>query len=187
MGGTGTSSFEGIPFTNTGTVDVQTGTLSFSSPYNQSGGSTRVLAGTVLQFASGGALGGTFDVASDAVIDLYGGSFTLEPGLTFTGEGFYGVAVGGVTLQGSMATPNFQFTGGSISGDWALDGTMHWRGGHLAAQTVISSTGVLFIEGDEQKSLSGGSLTNAGTITWSGAGGLDVNNLSSRVSVDNLE
>ncbi len=72
--GTGTSSIDD-PFNNTGTVEVQTGTVVMSS---------------------GGTSTGVFDVSSGALLNYTGGSHTFNAGVTLPGAG--PVRVGGATL-----------------------------------------------------------------------------------------
>src|SRR5207248_64272 len=58
QGGTGTTTVGGVPFTNTGTVDVRTGTLQISSGAN------------FTNFASNTLTGGTYRVLANATLDL---------------------------------------------------------------------------------------------------------------------
>jgi hypothetical protein len=86
--GAGANDLVGMTLTNLGLVDVQVGGLSFPNG-----------------FTSGGA----FNAASGASVLLASGTFNLNPGHSFAGEGFYGVpSGGGVTVYGEIPGTNFQ-------------------------------------------------------------------------------
>ena len=166
--GAGTTAFNSMPFSNTGTVEVQTGTLSFNDAFNNNG-TTRVLSGAGLVLTGGGVSSGNFDVAAGASANLNGGGFAFNPGMTFTGSGFFGVN-GGINLTGNSGIANFNLTtNGSISGTFTNSGTMNWSGGTLSATMTIAPGGVLNISGGAQKNFYG-TINNQGVVTWSGSG-----------------
>jgi len=142
--GTGTTTFSGVPFNNSGpvgeappgTVEVQTGTL--------------VLAG------GGTSGGGTFTVASGAIFDLTGGSTHVYSG-DYTGAGDGTIRLASGTLQIAMAGATFNFSG------------FEWTGGTLIGPGGLTNSGTLNISGADFKTLDV-TLTNAGTVIWSGTG-----------------
>jgi hypothetical protein len=148
--GTGTNVLYGVALNNSSLVDVQSGGLSFPLGFTSSG---------------------TFNVADGAAVPLQGGTYYLNPGNVFTGEGFYGVPAGGyVTLYGTITDTNFQMNG-QLYGANILTGTMNAYDGYFYGVTTIASNGVLNVSGCTQCGSSystriGGVLTNAGTINW---------------------
>ena len=166
--GAGTTAFNSVPFSNTGTVEVQAGTLSFNNAFQQQWHDQ--------SFERGGTGADRrrserrrFDVASGASVSLNGGSFTFSPGMTFTGSGFFGVS-GGINLTGDSGIANFNLTAsGSIGGTFTNSGTMNWTGGGLNATMSIGPSGVLNISGSTTKNFQG-TINNRGVVTWSGSG-----------------
>jgi len=141
VGGNGTTIFRNVQFANTGTVEVQQGTVQFVN------GGTGNLSSA-----------GVFSVAAGAVVELSGGTCTFLPGHQAQGQGLFGLGANDmpVTLQGQLA------------------GRFDWSGGWLQGQWSVASNGVLNISGDAIKTLgAGASLTNYGTVNWSGFGGLN--------------
>ncbi len=98
---------------------------------------------------------GQFTVAAGAAVELANGVCTLQPGHMALGDGFFGMRGGWMpTLQGELA------------------GKLDWENGGLSGGLVIGPAGTLNISGDQEKYLSNASITNYGTIRWSGQGGI---------------
>ena len=148
-GGTGTSTLNSsINFVNTGTIDVESGTLA-----NAAGGTST---------------GGTFKVAQGAVLDLTGdATVSYEGDYTGSGAGTVSLASGLLTVGTRGATFNFpsgmfQWSGGSID---------------LNGQT-LTNTGVMTLSNTSAAGpvclgvYTGGTLANQGTIDLAGTGGL---------------
>ncbi|HEX3716951.1 MAG TPA: DUF642 domain-containing protein [Verrucomicrobiae bacterium] len=174
--GTGTT-YIGVLATNTGTVEALEGTLNFNN---------------------GGAIGGAYNAASSAAINFSAGNFSVgAPAVS--GTGTVAQTGGALTLLSNIIA-NLQFNGGSLAlgsqfeggsitnltisgstltGNNRVTGTLTWTGGVMAGPLTVASTGILNIGGTATKTLEN-VLTNAGTITWTGTGGLSVwNNASS--------
>jgi len=174
--GLGVSTF-GLPVTNTGLVDAQSGAI---------------------HFTGGGNIGGTYNTAANAVIEFDSGTFTQTGNVTVTGSGLcrqYGAAMtlndrianfvlasGNVALTPTFETngtiQNLQLDGATLIGTNRVTGTLGMDSGALGYSSIpssltISSGGVLNFDGASVTIIS--PLTNFGTINWSG-GSLSVAN-----------
>ncbi|MCW5935435.1 MAG: hypothetical protein KIT45_14235 [Fimbriimonadia bacterium] len=151
-----------------GQVILDSGTLLVSNTYNITGG-TQVFGG-LLQFSSSSTITnmGGLSVSNGEVV------FNRNPS-----------TIGPITISGgeinfnnfsrSFATINM--TGGTITGNGnvitiAANSTM--SGGSFSGngELIINSGVTLTINGSANKSISGRSITNNGTISWSGTGNL---------------
>src|SRR5262249_1835449 len=108
--GSGTSTI-GVSFNNSGTVEGQVGTITFSVA-NVFGGQFNVASGAALNFSSGGTITGTFNAAAGATVTFSGGNFGVIPKSSLTGAGTYILSGGELTLQEVIA--NLQLSGGTI-------------------------------------------------------------------------
>jgi hypothetical protein len=171
--GVGVSTFS-VPFTNSATVDAQSGTIRFSA---------------------GGNLAGTYNTASGAFIEFNTGTFTENGAVSITGSGVcrqngatillndritnFILANGNVvlspTFEGSGAIQNLQLDGAYLLGTNRVTGTLGMNGGGLASASplTIAGGGVLNFNGASITIYS--PLTNSGTVNWS-AGALSVAN-----------
>jgi hypothetical protein len=177
--GTGTSSVQAT-FTNTGTVQALSGTLSFTDAYTQNSGSTVL---------NGGAL------ATNSTIDLEGGTLsgngTVTGGVTNNATVSPGFSPGAITITGSYTqnaggtldeelgglTPGTQFDQLSVNGAATLGGTLTLSlvngyepsvGDSLAIINAGSTSGA-FATVNQPSGLSGGATfsvtTNATNVT----------------------
>src|SRR5262245_38306672 len=190
--GAGTTAFN-IPFNNSGTVNVNSGTLVL----NAGGGGTGsfVLApGKTLRFA-----GGTHELTAGAVmgagvVQFSGGTVNL--GATYDIGGRTTVDGGGVRFTGMVNDRGDPLTlsSGTLSGSSALavTGAFNWTGGTQSGTgtTTIGATGTLTIGGEVGLQRR---LINNGTTVWS-AGRIGVlngtfinNNAFSAESDDNFD
>ncbi len=162
----------GVTFYNTGTVDVQTGTVSFTQ---------------------GGSLGGQYTASANAVMNLGGGTFTQNGVATFSGAGVNRFNAGtlilstqemvGLALTGGTVNVTSGFQGGTITSltvagsNLALTntvtGTLSWTDGAISGGLTIAPGGALNLTTTATKALYA-ALTNAGTITWVGNSTLNV-------------
>ena len=174
-GGSATATF-GVPFNNTGTVEVHTGTL---------------------KFMGGGTSNGTFHVASGAFMG-FSGLHDFGVGTQFTGSGVASLDGGRILVEGATDIEcDFRVVGGSFqvtattttSGDfgiasgqlWVSDtlsitsGTLDWQDGGeingLSSGSIdIGPSGTLAIGGDADKYLYTMTINHGGTGTWTGTG-----------------
>jgi hypothetical protein len=189
----------GIPVNNTGTIEVDTGTLSLSGLTNYSGttltGGTYILTGVlqvpgadihtnaatiVLNGPTSELFNSAFFSQNDALTNLStnaaGGSLTLENGRTLTtADGF--TNAGAVTVgSGSAvnATGNYTQTGGStvVNGALTAHTTVAVNGGSLSGSGVINANvtnGAQVTPGDAPAI-----LTINGTYNQTAAGALNI-------------
>ncbi|HUF63049.1 MAG TPA: hypothetical protein VMN36_13310, partial [Verrucomicrobiales bacterium] len=155
-GGT-SESIVAVPFTNTGTVEVETGTL---------------------RLTGGGSNAGRVSVAAEAALAPQTLDF-LE-GSQLEGEGLYLFNTGSQTFLAHQTVPNLSLAGGTLAGDAALTitGSASWTGGLMTGtgRTVVAEDATLTISGGFGKGMDAGRvLENRGTVLWSG-GGIDLNN-----------
>ena len=186
-GGTGVTTVATVlTFNNSGTVQVQAGTLRlWTGATSNSGGAFEVSSGATLQFT-----GGTHNLFATSAVS--GAGQVRFDGATVNLDGAYTVS-GLTTVSGG--TPNFNSTvslssldisGGTLSGSGVLTvtGTLNWTGGWQSGSgaTVIAPGAALNASGSSSKTLAGSrTLENQGTITWSGTGTFSVNQNSTAV------
>jgi hypothetical protein len=168
--GSGTATFgTGVLFNNTGTVEIETGTLSL---------------------AGGGTNSSTFTTAPTAIMEWTGGTFTLIPGSHLNGTGLYRID-GSATVvgDGDITVQNLDLV--SPSGTWSGTGiltiasAMNWSGGTMSGGglTIITPGVTLQLPGPNGVGLNTRTLENAGTVIWTGSGSIGMNSgvISNRV------
>ncbi len=170
---TGTTAF-GFPFHNTGTVDLQTGTLDFSTLYNS--GSTTVSNGTLLSLRAGSATG-QFTVGSAAGLEWVADSYSLNPGASLSPTGNYTNSSSGVlNVNTAVAIQNF-WLAGTLRGTGTLtvSNAMNWTAGNMGGgggsgggKTIVAPGATLTISNTSHLSLQNWTLENGGTVIWSG-------------------
>ena len=154
------------------------------------------LAG-ILSFSSGGTLTGTYGTAAGATTEFAGGSFTMGVPPVISGAGLCEFIGTTLTLTQNVPTnlvlaggnlilgPAFQNGGGitnlTLNGVTLIStnkvtGTLNWAGGTVAGLLTVAGGGVLNIIGSVNLD---NVLTNAGTVTMSGAGNLSIYNNNS--------
>jgi uncharacterized repeat protein (TIGR01451 family) len=162
--GTSATTIDGNGFNNSGTLDVQSGTVTLGS---------------------GGTSTGIFNAASTGTI-LVSSVYTLGSGATLTGSGNYQLAAGQINVSAAGVTVNHLTLaggnlnvngGGSISTtasgviDWNADATLSGAG-----SLNVAAGGTLNFGGSGTRYIDGGTLNNSGTINWSGGNNLSVYN-----------
>jgi len=168
------SSMTGVgTFSNAGTYNKQSNTVSTLAVAFNNTGTVNVNAGTLLP-SSSGTSSGTFNIANGATLEYRNGSHTLN-NITTTGAGTFAVTTDNVgadavvTLNGGTLTSAFLLGGSTLNGtNQVFQGAATWTGGTLtgAASTTFASS--LAITGANGKVISGGRTVNAGNTTWSG-------------------
>jgi hypothetical protein len=183
---TGTATIE-IPLSNTGTVDVQSGTLRLAGGGSGNGGFDAT--GATLNFGGGafdlsGPVSGTALVFSGANPATLSGSYAVTDSTTvtsgtvnITGE----VSSVGSTLSVQNGTANFSsgesigvttlsIAAGNLTGSDTItvSGMLSWTGGTMSGTGSTIANGGIAISGTPGKVLNGRTLTNNGMATWSG-------------------
>jgi len=125
----GETQFVGVPFNNSGQVEVQTGTLRMFSPYTQTNGATTVSGGAMLRSSQpislqGGILGGTGTV--NASVQNTGAE--VSPGMpvgTLTVTGNYTQSAGGtLRIELGGPTPGTEHDQLAVTGTASLGGAL---------------------------------------------------------------
>ncbi len=191
-GGTGISIIGGgITFTDTGTLQALTGTLSLRGGGTISGASTLTAdPGADLDFG-----GGTFAAVAGSSITGTGTGTVSFSGATVTVAGTYSVAgttfVGGGEVDFSVAssTGALTQTGGTLAGAGTLTvtGPITWVGGSESGTgTTVAEGGMtLGDQAGDQEFLDQRTLENAGAATLAGYSSSYGLNLSSGATFDN--
>jgi hypothetical protein len=153
-GGTTSTDFFRWAFNNTGTVEVQTGTLVL--PLGESNGHFNIAAPATLRFAGDHNLADA-EIAGAGSLEFSSGTTNIVAA-TLTGlTGPMRLTGGTLNIAGAMTAANsFTWTGGTLGG---------------AGTTTIPSGGTLRLDGFNTKTFAGSrALTNQGTVTWTGGG-----------------
>ena len=152
------SNNNGVAFNNNGTINVQ--------------------AGDLLLGGGGTGTNGIFTVASGSHIDLTALNFALWGNLVFNGAGVTRANAGGVAFGGGTNTINgtFEISGGTVSGVGTFNGpgTFNWTAGTIAAVFNLRSNLTFNLPVGEVTLAPFGTLNNAGTMTWSGSGNINM-------------
>ena len=137
-----------VAFNNSGLVDAQSGTI-----YIQGGGTNS----------------GTFNAATNAA-NTFAAAYSFNEGSLFTGAGQNNLSAGTLTFNGNITSVNFVFNGATTVGAGVLTllGTNTWVDGSLEAPMTVPSGSTLNIVTGNPHSLSGGILTNNGTVINTG-------------------
>ena len=168
--GTGTTTIN-LQLNNTGSVDVESGTLAFENngiidgQFYAAAGATNDFSGS---FSSGNApllngpgaflfSSGTLTLTQNLIpnLQMLGGTLLLGPG--FQGGSITNLTLAGMTLGGTNV----------------VTGTLNWTAAAMQGALTVASNGVLNISGSAEKDLYC-PLTNAGTVNWTGTGHLRV-------------
>ena len=161
-GTSGTTTFTDNILNNSGTVNVESGTLSLN-------------AGSATQIETG-----TFNVASGSSLDIEnyfggsGGDVLLNSGTTFNGSGLYELDLGALTVNANLSIANLTMTGGTLAvgagATFLSIANLTMTGGTLAvgAGATFDFSGVFQWAGGAING-EGGTLINKGTINLSGS------------------
>jgi len=170
VGGPGTTTISTYQFINTGTVEVQTGTLDLNN-------------------SAGSLIGGTFTTSAGANVQLNGGTF-LEAGGSFGGAGTNRFISGTLTLQNNILTglklvggdvrigaafqqagaiTNLTLDGSRLIGTNRVgNGTLIINDGGITDRLTVQAGGSLNFETSADKTLYQGTVINQGTVNWNG-------------------
>lgn len=180
-----------LPIAGSGNLLVQGGmTLVFTKPQPFTG-STTVSAGTLILGSDGatdGSLGGPIAVASNAVLSVNSASNVTLTNAVSGGGSFLKAGTGTVTIDGAFSVANVEVVDGTAvlgaNGSLSPLSIIEVAPGHGFDLSAKSSVGVLGVIGGGSVGLPSASLTAAalvptGTLTFTGAGGLDITGATS--------
>jgi hypothetical protein len=144
-GGTGTTAITAT-FGNSGTLDVQSGTV----------------------IVNGGTGNGQFNTASGTTL-MFTNGYTVTGGGSLNGAGTNIIVSGTFALAGSLSTSNTVLAGGVLMGNnGTISGQLTWTNGVLgngSGSMTVATNGVLVLAGVSGANYTMGEyLTNAGTI-----------------------
>ncbi|MGH9456052.1 MAG: beta strand repeat-containing protein, partial [Thermoanaerobaculia bacterium] len=168
--GTGTTTFQsGALFNNGGSVSVIGGTLTLEA--GTSPGSFDAAAGAVLTFSGSGihTLSGTMTGAGTIAFS----GITANITAAYTVAGLTRITGGTANFNSAASLTDLDLTGGTLGGTGNLDvsGNATWTGGTIAGSgTVTFGPGSTFALSGSTKILTGRTVRNEGTATWSGTG-----------------
>ncbi len=162
-------------FNNVGTYNKQSNTVTtvdIGVAFNNSG-TTNVNAGTLL--LAGGTSSGTFNIANGAKLEFRNGASTLDNATT-GGAGVLQVSSDNVgadavlTVNGGTHTSAVLISGSTLTGaDHRFQGPATWTGGAITGAASTTFDNDVTISGANTKTLSGARVVNLnGTTTWSG-------------------
>jgi YD repeat-containing protein len=149
-GGTSTTTFSNVIFNNTGTLDVQSGTVALDD---------------------GGTSSGAFTIEAGAEIDAgVGLPYTLEAGASELGAGLLNITNGAtLTAAADVGLQNLEISGGTLtgSGTVTVNGVLNWILGTMSGsgQTVVNA-GLQLNSAFGTITLDGRTLVNTATATW---------------------
>ena len=144
----GNNTMINVTFTNSGVLDVASGTVTV----NDGGAENGTVTGT--------------------------GSVTVAGGTWIFNGTVQNLVIAGGTVDGVNASiSNLTWSNGTLQGANTVTGTASWTGGTIAGASslTVASNAVLNLSGTYAVFLYG-PLTNAGTVNWSGTIGIDVYN-----------
>jgi hypothetical protein len=191
-GGTGYSYMSQDAFNNSGTVVVSSGILDLAGG-GLSSGAFVTNAGGTLEFGAGyHILTADSSISGDGNVLFDSETFT---NFSMVDDGSFNVS-GTTTLQATnqpFAYPYVQFDqdvimgalnlSAGVEGDYSVgslvvegnltvNGLLSWTAGHMTGGGHTIANGGIVISGNAIKTLDGRFLDNAGTATWSNAGGI---------------
>src|ERR1017187_1731679 len=164
--GSGTTSF--YPrIINTGSVDVERGTLAFVSS-GTIDGQFYAAVGTTIVFNGSFTTGNALLLNGPGAFQFNGGTLTLMKDVIPNLQMLGGTLLLGPAFQGGSIT-NLTLTGIILAGSNVVTGTLNWTTGPMQGSLTVASNGVLNISGSAEKDLEG-PMTNSGTVAWTGTG-----------------
>jgi hypothetical protein len=164
-------------FTNSGQVNVQSGTLSIG-PGTDTGTFT-VQAGATLSLNSPIASGiinlsPTSKIVGKGAVNFSNGITNVDGQITVTGGDT--ISGGTVNFDQTITLPSLNLTGGTLagSGTVTITGPLTWTGGAMTGPGLTVAKGALVLDGSGLLVLDDRTLQNTSTATWLGTGNLDI-------------
>jgi hypothetical protein len=169
-----------VSFNNSGTVEIQSGTLLCNGEFTNHG-TVNLSPATTNRLAAGGSASGTFNASATALVEWTGGTFTLDEGAQLNGAGPYQLNGGAVTANANLTVANLDLVHSSstLGGTGAVTITtaMNWTAGTMSGsgRTIIPVGATLHAGSTSAIGLQR-TLENGGTVLWTGAGGIGLFN-----------
>ena len=176
--GTGTTTIggTGFTFTNTGTVNVQSGTLSIAGTGTNTG-VINVAAGADFRINSGGSFAfnaGTV-VSGAGLLDVGGGTLTVATPISLTILSVFGA--GAVTANSPLTVGTLFLSPGTLNGtaDVTVNGQFTFDGSTLSGSGNVAANGGSTFTASSTSTVNGRSLILGGASTWS-SGNINLGN-----------
>ncbi len=162
-GGTGASTFGTTNFSNTGTMNVQSGSME--------------ITGVIATGAAGGP-NGSFNVGTGATVTFTGDANFVNT--IFSGTGTKRFTGGNIGLSGNIVAGGLEIASGNWTGTSTITDTLTWTAGNLVGLPTIAVGGTLNLSGSGLKFISGSGgfngFINQGTMIWSGSRNFQIEN-----------
>jgi RHS repeat-associated protein len=157
-----------VAFHNSGTVEVQAGTLGLDGGGTQSGAFT-VAGPATLRLDRTHAFNAAASVTGGGRLTVVGGAATFEG--SFNSGMALAINGGTASFNGSPSFASGGLSNGTLSGsgEVSITGTFDWTGGTMSGsgKTIIANTGALNLSGASARNLNR-VLESHGAGTWSG-------------------
>ncbi len=154
-GGSGRTTIR-VALENSGTFDIQTGSIFVDEP-------------------GGGSSSGAILVAENASFEL-NSDFTLNDGATATGVGVVEILRRTTTVNGAVSFERLNLGSATVDGPGNLTVTerFDWTAGELTGAGILTmgADATFAISGSAQKDLNGRAVNHAGTVEWTGSGNI---------------
>ena len=155
-GTSGTSTFNGLVFNNSGMLVVSSGVVALSG---------------------GGMNDARFDMsAAGARVDITSGTYNFNTGATATGAGALRITNGTLSINAAVPVVNLEQQGGTLTGARALTvtDTLNWTAGTMIdiGDTIIPVGATLHI-GNPPTKTARRNIINSGTANWDGTGNIN--------------
>ncbi len=161
-----------IPFNNSGSVDIQSGTVSLNNGGTHTTGSLSATSPGTLRFGGGTHSIAAGNVGGTGTIDFSGGTTTIASGVTYFVTGV--TSVTGATAAAfntNAITVGLLVSSGTLTGSGVVSATTGtWTGGTMGGSGSTDVNGTLSISGASSVNVDTRTLNNNGTATWSGTG-----------------
>ena len=184
-GGAGTTLVNGVLlFNNSGTVNVNSGTLNLAgSGGSNSTGVFNVGSGATLQFSNDHTLGAASSITGVGSVVISSGTVNVNG--SYTGGGNLLISSGTVNFANAASTSSLTQTGGTLGGggNFTISGTTTFSSGSMTGTGITQANSGVTFDTTGAKDISGGRVLNlAGNSSWTagtiriGTGGVINNN-----------
>ncbi len=166
-----------LPFNNFGVVELQTGILLQSGSFLNNG-AVVLFPATTYRLTGGGSASGNITNPVTGLVDLTGGTFTLNPGAELVGDGLYRINGATLTCNTDAILHRLDLASGTLNGSGMVTvlSALNWTVGTMSGsgRTIIPPAAVLTLNNNLNSTL-GRTLEIGGTMNWTGSAGFFLN------------
>ncbi len=180
----GTTTFAGVAFNTSGTVNANSGTLAFNGGYTQTAGATHLAGGNLSSNSTLDIQGGILDGSGTITGNVSNGGHVnpgASPGSINVAGQYTQVAGGVLNIELDGLTAGTEFDRLDLAGMVALAGTLNVSLGFApmvgSAFTIINNDGTDAVSGTFTALAEGATFTSGGTqfhVSYAGGSGNDV-------------